>query len=74
MFEDLPSSIRSRFENQPSQFLDFVHDENNLQEMQQMGLLNPYYQDLSTDNLEDSSKLEGENTEESHGDSTEKDS
>jgi hypothetical protein len=42
--------------------------------MQQMGLLNPYYQDLSTDNLEDSSKLEGENTEESHGDSTEKDS
>ena len=74
MFEDLPSQIRSRFDNQPSQFLDFVHDESNKQEMLQMGLLNPNYQDTSTDNLEHSSQLEGENTEESQSDSTEKDS
>jgi phage internal scaffolding protein len=74
MFEDLPSSIRSKFDNQPSQFLDFVNNENNKKEMQEMGLLNPYYQDPSTDNLEDTSKLEGENTDESQSDSPEKDS
>ena len=40
-FASLPSSIRSRFENDPAQFLAFVHDENNIDEMKKMGLLPP---------------------------------
>jgi phage internal scaffolding protein len=41
MFEELPSSVRTRFTNDPSQFLDFVNDENNHEEMVKMGLANP---------------------------------
>lgn len=40
MFEDLPSSIRSKFENNPAKFLDFVQDPKNLKQMQEMGLAN----------------------------------
>lgn len=38
MFNDLPSDLRSQFQNDPSKFLDFVGDENNLDEMVDMGL------------------------------------
>lgn len=38
MFEDLPSSIRDRFKNDPSRFLDFVQDPKNADEMIEMGL------------------------------------
>jgi len=38
MFNDLPSSIRSRFGNDPAAFLDFVQDENNADEMVKLGL------------------------------------
>lgn len=38
-FEALPASIRARFENDPAQFLDFVHDEANLPELEKMGFL-----------------------------------
>lgn len=38
MFNDLPSGTRTRFQNDPAQFLDFVGDENNLEEMYTMGL------------------------------------
>lgn len=41
LFEELPSSIRSRFENDPAQFLEFTSNENNRQEMAEMGLLKP---------------------------------
>ena len=40
MFEDLPSKIRNKFENNPAKFLDFVQDESNLEEMAEMGLAN----------------------------------
>jgi len=40
-FQELPSAIRSRFNNDPGAFLDFVHDPNNRSEMAQMGLLKP---------------------------------
>ncbi|WNK13493.1 MAG: internal scaffolding protein [Microvirus sp.] len=43
MFMDLPSSLREKFQNDPAQFLDFVHDEKNLPEMAEMGLLRPDY-------------------------------
>lgn len=39
MFEELPSSIRSRFENDAGQFLDFVSDENNIEELVTLGIL-----------------------------------
>ena len=38
MFAELPSSIRTKFENDPAKFLDFVQDKNNLKEMQELGL------------------------------------
>lgn len=38
MFEELPSQIRTQFDNDPATFLDFVQDENNIPKMQEMGL------------------------------------
>ncbi len=38
MFEELPSSIRKKFENDPGTFLDFVQDPKNEQEMIDLGL------------------------------------
>lgn len=40
MFEELPSSIRKKFNNDPGQFLAFVQDEKNLEEMRELGLAN----------------------------------
>lgn len=39
MFNELPSSIRSRFGNDPAAFLDFVQDEGNADEMIKLGLV-----------------------------------
>ena len=39
MFEELPSSIRKRFKNDPTQFLEFVQNPNNLSEMKELGML-----------------------------------
>ncbi len=39
MFEDLPSSLRERFENDPAKYLDFVQDPDNSKEMAELGLL-----------------------------------
>ncbi|AXH75386.1 MAG: internal scaffolding protein [Microviridae sp.] len=41
LFSELPSKIRNRFQNNPAEFLDFMHDENNVEEMRKMGLLRP---------------------------------
>ncbi len=38
MFEDLPSNIRKKFANSPAEFLDFVQDESNADEMVELGL------------------------------------
>lgn len=40
-FNDLPSSIRDRFQNNPAAFLDFVHDPANGEELVRMGLREP---------------------------------
>ncbi len=40
MFNDLPSSIRTKFENDPGKFLDFVQDPSNKTELIKMGLSN----------------------------------
>lgn len=41
MFNELPSALRSRFENSPAKFLDFCSQEKNRPEMAEMGLLRP---------------------------------
>jgi phage internal scaffolding protein len=38
MFNELPSAIRNKFENDPAKFLDFVQDEANAKEMVSLGL------------------------------------
>ena len=40
MFADLPSALRAKFENNPRNFLDFVQNEENAQEMAELGLTN----------------------------------
>lgn len=40
MFDDLPSSIRKRFNNSPEEFLEFVQNPENADEMVKMGLKN----------------------------------
>lgn len=39
-FMSLPSSLRSRFSNDPAQFLSFIQDENNREEAINLGLIN----------------------------------
>jgi len=39
MFNDLPSNVRSRFTNDPAEFLEFVSDPENRDEMIKMGLI-----------------------------------
>lgn len=41
MFNDLPSSVRARFKNDPGEFLDFVQDDVNRAEATRLGLLKP---------------------------------
>ena len=41
MFEELPSSLRKKFNNDPEQFLEFVQNPDNLEEMRKLGLANP---------------------------------
>ena len=38
MFNELPSSTRTRFDNDAAKFLDFVQNPDNLDEMQELGL------------------------------------
>lgn len=38
MFNDLPSSIRNKFENEPSRFLDYVQDPSNASEAKKLGI------------------------------------
>ncbi len=38
MFDDLPSSIRNKFNNNPGAFLDFVQDDENIDEARTLGL------------------------------------
>ncbi len=45
MFNELPSSIRTKFENDPAQFLEFVQNPENTKEMQELGLAHKLQQD-----------------------------
>lgn len=37
-FDNLPSNVRKRFNNNPAKFLEFVNDEKNLNEMRELGI------------------------------------
>lgn len=41
MFMDLPSGLRKRFNNEPSEFLKFAQDEKNIGELRVLGLAKP---------------------------------
>ncbi len=41
MFDDLPSSIRDKFRNNPVEFLEFVQNQDNIEEMRELGLARP---------------------------------
>jgi hypothetical protein len=52
LFEELPEHVRIRFENQPYKFLQFAQDENNYDQMVEMGLANALHHEdnaLQTD-------------------------
>ena len=38
-FDQLPAPVRKRFGNDPASFLDFVHDDSNIDEMAKLGLI-----------------------------------
>lgn len=38
-FDALPAEVRARFQNSPAEFLAFVHQEGNYQELRRLGLL-----------------------------------
>lgn len=41
LFNDMPAALRSRFENEPAKFLDFIQDERNIDEARELGLMKP---------------------------------
>lgn len=43
-FEELSADIRRKFKNDPSNYLDFVSDPKNIDEMKELGMLHPDYQ------------------------------
>lgn len=40
-FNSLPSTVRKKFSNDPQEFLDFVSDPSNIEEMRELGLASP---------------------------------
>lgn len=52
MFADLPARIRKRFANDPTEFLRFIQDRENIPEMRKLGLVLPDRVDLSAAELE----------------------
>ncbi len=62
MFEELPSSIRSKFKNDPARFLEFVQDEGNEDEMRELGLLPQAEDDAEASSEEPEGDQEGEST------------
>ncbi len=59
LFMQLPSGVRTKFNNNPAEFLDFCGDEDNLEELQEMGLANaPKNENLRSVKSEDRKKEE----------------
>lgn len=41
IFESLPAQLRNKFENDPTQFLDYMHNPDNYSEAVELGLMHP---------------------------------
>lgn len=68
-FAELPSEIRTRFDNDPKKLLEFLEDPANREEGEQLGLFEP--EDLpSQDSPAESGAPEGERAPESVGETT----
>jgi len=50
-FEELPSSVRKRFQNDPHQMIAFLEDPDNEMEARKLGLLNPLKTSVPTPTL-----------------------
>lgn len=50
-FMSLPSSVRDRFHNDPAKLIEFLSDENNLDEAIELGLANPREPDSTAINV-----------------------
>lgn len=48
VFEAMPATLRSRFDNDPGKFLDFVSDKGNFDEAVKLGLMKPGVQATTT--------------------------
>lgn len=48
LFNEMPSVIRNRFNNDPAAFLDFVNDPGNMPEMEKLGMLKPKNERVGT--------------------------
>lgn len=57
LFNALPSTLRNRFHNDPGEFLDFVHDDKNLEEARELGLLRPEQKQATPLHAEDGTAL-----------------
>ncbi len=62
MFDELPSSIRTKFENDPAKFLDFVQDNKNQAEMVELGLAHKLQQDPNTTTAKQSEAIKENKT------------
>ena len=49
MFDELPSSVRKRFNNDPAQFLEFAENPKNIEQMREYGLAPPPLSDTQPD-------------------------
>lgn len=52
MFEELPSELRNKFDNDPHKMLEFVHNPDNLPEMYKLGLAIEPTPELTQDQLD----------------------
>ena len=61
MFDELPSSIRKRFNHNPAEFLEFVQDPENIDEARELGLaLSPKAASEALQNVKGDDKAEDE--------------
>ena len=52
LFESLPSDLRARFSNNPSQFLEFVNNPDNLEEAIELGILQKAPEPIKTPSVD----------------------
>jgi phage internal scaffolding protein len=67
MFNELPSSVRKRMDNDPGKFLEFIQDPNNKAEAIKMGLMDDTDNWSAPPSRIDTTGMEPESTSDDHG-------